>query len=101
MTFLTSYSSRSIGAARSRTVWLVHGQLSSVRRQAGGAAGDVDGHGEADADEDILLGRVDERGDDADDLAVAVEQRPAGVARVDRRVDLDQAVQDQRRCRGP
>ena len=32
-------------------------------------------------------------GDDADDLAVAVEQRPAGVARVDRGIDLDQAVQ--------
>ena len=53
--------------------WLVHSGLSSVRRQAGGAARDVDRDREADADEDIVLGRVDERGDDPDHLTVAIE----------------------------
>jgi hypothetical protein len=49
MTFLTSYSRRSIGAARS---WLVDWSREPplVRRQAGGAAGDIDQDGEADAD---------------------------------------------------
>ena len=69
--------------------------------QAGGAAGHVDRHGEADPDEDVLRGRVDQRGDDADDLAVPVEQRAARVARVDRRVDLDEAVQDGPSRSGP
>ena len=49
--------------------------------QAGGAAGDVDRHDEADPDEDVLVGRVDEGGHDPDDAAVAVEERAAGVAR--------------------
>src|SRR6476619_1864344 len=56
--------------------------------------GDVDGHREADADEDIVLGGVDERGDDADDPAVPIEQRSARVARVDGRVDLDEVGED-------
>ena len=73
---------------------VVHGSLLGllVRGQAGAAAGDVDGHGEADADEHVLLGGVDERGDDADDPAVAVQQRPARVAGVHGGVDLDQAA---------
>ena len=41
-----------------------------------------------------LLGRVDERGDDADDPAVAVQQRPARVAGVHGGVDLDEAGVD-------
>src|SRR5262245_39454409 len=75
MTFLTSYRRRSIAAARSapcaRSVPFVCSTRSSldpvaivgrsVRRGARGAAGDVDRHGEADADEDVLLGGVDER----------------------------------------
>ena len=36
-----------------------------------------------------VLGRAEDRRVDADDLAVDVEQRPAGVAEVDRRVGLD------------
>ncbi len=52
--------------------WLIHSHVPSVRRQAGGTAGDVDRHGEADADEDIVLGRVDERGDDPDHVAVSI-----------------------------
>ena len=50
--------------------------------------GDVDRDGEADA--------VAVRGDggvDADDIAAGVEQRPARVARVDRRVGLDEVGQ--------
>ena len=75
-------------------VWLFHSRLSSVRRQAGGAAGDIDRDREADADEDVLIGRIDEGGDDPDHVALAVWQRPAGVARIDRRVDLDEAGED-------
>ncbi len=44
----------------------------------------VDRNGEPD-----VLGRPEHRGVDADDLAVDVDQRPAGVAEVDRRVGLD------------
>ena len=100
MIFLTSYRTLSIGRADVAVAvplvsWSTRLRPArSVLGQAGGAAGDVDGHGQADADEDVLLGRVDERGDDADDPAVAVEQRPARVARVDRRVDLDEVVED-------
>ena len=85
--------------ARRRHPLAVHLPVESVLGQAGRAAGDVDRHGQADADEDVLLGRVDERGDDPDDLAVAVEERTAGVARVDRGVDLDEPVEDLRWCR--
>src|SRR6476660_6531824 len=60
-------------------------------RAAGHAAGRRDGHGEADADEEALLGRVGQAGHDADDLAVPVEQRPTRVAGVDGRVELDEA----------
>ena len=45
----------------------------SVLRQAGATAGDVDRHGQPDADEHVFLGRVDERGHDADDVAVAID----------------------------
>ena len=96
MTFLTSYRSRSIGGRRCASRLVLSRGVSScggsVRGQAGGAAGDVDGHGQADADEHVLLGRVDERGHDADDGAARVEQRAAGVAGVDRGVHLDEAL---------
>ena len=46
----------------------------------------------------LLFGRVGQRRDDADDLAIAIEQRAAGVAGVDRRVELDQALHRLRRC---
>ena len=60
MIFLTSYRTLSIGRAGRRGARpvgvVVHSAvLSSVLGQAGGAAGDVDGHGEADADEDTSL----------------------------------------------
>ncbi len=58
---------------------------------AGGAAGGGDRDGEADPDEEVLVGRVGQGGDDADHLARPVEQRAAAVAGVDRRVELDQA----------
>src|SRR4051794_16530684 len=108
MTFFTSYSSRSIGGGlgeASTTVGRVGGRVvaswskwlsssASVGRKAGGAAGDVDRDGEADPDEHVLLGWVHERGHDADDPAIAVEQRPAGVPGVDGGIDLDQALVD-------
>ena len=62
MTFLTSYSSRSIGARVGVAVvasipCVVHPvSIGSVRRQAGGAAGDIDRHGEADPDEHVVAG---------------------------------------------
>ena len=70
-----------------------------VRRQAGGTAGDIDGDGEADPDEHVVLGRVDEGGDDADEPPVAIDQGAAAVARVDRGIDLEEA--GQRPARSP
>src|SRR6266566_1397981 len=64
----------------------------SIRGKAGSTAGDVDRHGEADPDEYVLAGRVDQGGHDPDDGAAAIDQRPAGVPRVHRGVDLDEAV---------
>ena len=54
------------------------------------ALGDVAGDGEADAD--AAAGRRVDRGVDADDLAVGIEGRAAGIAVVDRRVDLQEVV---------
>src|SRR5258707_10177607 len=96
MTFLTSYSRRSIGAltvaGRSRSTGIRSPSRCSVLRQAGSPAGDVDGHRQADPDEDVLLGRIDESRDDADDLAGAVEERTTGVAGIDRRIVLGESV---------
>src|SRR6187455_1876692 len=50
----------------------------------------LDRHGEADADEDALAVRVQDRGDDADHLAVHRDERAARVARVGGGVELDQ-----------
>ena len=50
--------------------------------------GDVDGDGEADA-----LTTLGDRRVDADDIARGVDQRAAGVARVDGRVRLDEVAQ--------
>src|SRR5262249_38610543 len=46
----------------------------------------------AEANADRATGRRDDRGVDGDHLAVGVERRSAGVALVDRRVDLDEVV---------
>src|SRR5215207_2841017 len=57
------------------------------------ALGDVDGDGEADAHGAAAVGREDLRVD-ADHAPLRVEQRAAGVARVDRGVGLDGALDD-------
>ena len=62
-------------------------------RQAGGAAGDVDRDGQADPDEDIMLGRVDEARSRSRRRGRRGRERTAGVAGVDGGVDLDQAVE--------
>src|SRR3954466_9343751 len=54
----------------------------------------LDRHGEADADEDALLGRVEQARDDADHLAVERDERPARIARIHRRVELDEVGED-------
>ena len=53
--------------------------------------GDIRRHRETDPDA-AAVGRID-RGVDADHLAVEVEGRPAGIAAVDRRVDLQEIVE--------
>src|SRR3954452_2537678 len=40
------------------------------------------GHGEADAHEEILIGRVDEPGDNADDFTITIEEGAARIAGV-------------------
>jgi len=51
--------------------------------------GAVDGYGEADA-----LGERDVRGVHADDLSLAVQQRPSAVAGIDVGVRLEQVLED-------
>ena len=74
------------------TVSVVVGAGRLLLGPAGRAAGGGDRDGEADADEEVLLGRVGQRGDDADHLPGPVEQRAAAVAGVDRGVELDEPV---------
>src|SRR5581483_2725327 len=50
----------------------------------------VDRRSEADAD--VAAALAEDRGVDADDFAAEIDQRPAGVAGVDRRVGLDEVV---------
>src|ERR1700757_2427085 len=50
----------------------------------------ADGHRERDAGERVLASRGGDRDHDADNQTVRVEQRAAGAARVDRRVELDE-----------
>ena len=64
-----------------------------IRRRAGRAARHGDRHGKADADKEILLGRIDQPGDDADHLAVAIQQRAARIAGIHGGVDLNQVLQ--------
>src|SRR6478735_5492764 len=108
-TRLTSYRTRSISVAASPGMEEVSvivdpkGGEGGVRRRdeaADSAAlerrhsrcrGSVlDRHGEADADEDALAVRVQDRGDDADHLAVHRHQRATRVAGVGGGVELDQ-----------
>ncbi len=64
-----------------------------IRRQAGCAASDIDRHGKAYADEDVLIGWIGDPDDDSDHLPVAVEQRAARIAGVHGGIDLNQAEQ--------
>src|SRR4029079_13292822 len=57
------------------------------------AAGHSDGGRESEADEELLVCRFGERGDDPDDLSGTVEKWPARIARVDGGVELDEAFQ--------
>src|SRR4051812_16068631 len=84
--FFTSYSTRSIRVDAGSMVPLEGGKTD--RR-----SGVLDGHGEADADEYALLGRVEEPRDDANDFAVERHQRAAGVAGIHRGIELDQIGQ--------
>src|SRR5450756_2517565 len=58
---------------------------------AAAARGGRDGHGEADTDEELVPGGVEDPDYDADHLSITVEQRSARISRVDCRVNLDQA----------
>ena len=102
MTFLTSYSTRSIGrrGLSGSTAWILRHHVEPCVQNGGDRwrpasrrAADVDRHGKADADKDVSGRWGYQPGHDADHLPVAVEQRAAGVARVDRGIDLDQAFQ--------
>src|SRR6266446_7420357 len=54
----------------------------------------LDGDREADADEHALLGGIEKTGDDADHFAIGGDQRPARVAGIHRRVELDEIAED-------
>ena len=60
------------------------------RRPAGPTNGHVDGYRESYTNEEVVPGRIDQPGDDSDNLAASVHQRTARIARVHRRVELDQ-----------
>src|SRR5215469_2041727 len=66
--------------------------LRSVPGPGGASAAErgADGHREPDSGEGVLVCRVDDRDDNADDQASFVEQRAAGASGVDRRVELDE-----------
>src|SRR5687767_4365006 len=96
--FLTSYRMRSMSEATSapssRCSIFSPRTDPSERVQAGGAGRVLDRHGEADADEHALLGRVEQAGDDADHLAVRGDQRPARIAGIRRGVELYEVGED-------
>ena len=68
----------------------VHGMIGLPDQRGRDRLGKVGGDRETDADRPAA-GRIDRRGD-ADDLAIHVEHRPAGVAPVDRGVGLQEVV---------
>src|SRR5258708_7820638 len=70
-----------------------HRDLLALRRLAGHRLGDHAAHhvhGNREADALRAAGAREDRGVDADQAAVDVDQRAAGVARIDRRVGLDE-----------
>ncbi len=79
----------SVSASAPSVVSLCRSEAATGPTARGGV---LDRHRKADADEHALLGRVEDAGDDADHLAVAVDQRPARIARIGRRVELDQVL---------
>ena len=76
-------------AVRPELPWAITASLEVV-----GADG-LDGGGKSDADEGTSRGRIHDGGHDADDLAIHVDQRPAGVARIGGGIKLNQASQNQ------
>src|SRR6266545_8338728 len=69
----------------------LNGKLSpSERRHSHGSRGILDGNREADADEEALICRVQNGGNDANDLALCGHQRPAGAAGIDCGIELDE-----------
>src|SRR2546427_4142008 len=90
MTFLISKSRRSINAGSTgRSISL----LPLVRRQSERAGRVLDRDREADTDCGLVVIWSWNADDDPDDLAAIVEERSAGVAGIDRAVELDQAVE--------
>ncbi len=63
------------------------------RWRAARAGGDGNGHSKANANKHVLVGGVDQAGDDAHHLAVAVKERAAGIAGIDGGIKLDQSMQ--------
>src|SRR5438128_6680380 len=92
MTFLTSKRSRAMSPG-SVSVSFILPTLPLIHRDAERAARGIDRDREAEAAEDREPGRVRDRGDDTDDVAVAVEERPARVPGVRGRIELDETGQ--------
>ena len=97
MTFLTSYSTRSIGPAAVEfagpvSIGVLRALGAWLSRAAAPAAPPAASMGTARPmpDERLVIGRVEEGGDDAHHLAAPVEQRPARVPGIDRGIELDQ-----------
>src|SRR6266480_4311433 len=63
------------------------------RRQSDGCRGVLDRYCESYANENVLLRRIENGRDDADDFAVGGDERPAGAAGVRGGVKLDQIGQ--------
>src|SRR6185437_8646084 len=77
-------------AGRSALRWSYLRSLTGAAAARAAAERGADGHREPDAGERVLAVGVGDRHHDADDHAPVVQQRPAGAARVDRRVELDE-----------
>src|SRR5437870_4753143 len=92
MTFLISKRSRAMSPG-SVSVSFILPTLPLIHRDAERAARGIDRDREAEAAEDREPGRVRDRGDDTDDVAVAVEERPARVPGVRGRIELDETGQ--------
>src|SRR5581483_5527975 len=72
----------------------MEGSFAALDEIARDTAHRVDGNGEAETDAAAVRAGTENRGVDADKLAVLVGERAAGVAPVDGRVGLDRAVED-------